>query len=103
MAKKVNNSLFCTWAERLAKTMEREFEVVSADKLNPSPKMKGLSRTAFGGVSSAPDERAGGSFSTAKQIVRRKEHLRREYPACGGGVWTTAWLIYKFTNLQILN
>ena len=52
------------WAERLAKTMEREFEVVSADKLNSSPKMKGLSRTASGGVSSAPDERAGGSFRT---------------------------------------
>ena len=27
------------WAERLAKTMEREFEVVSADKLNSSPKV----------------------------------------------------------------
>ena len=29
------------WAERLAKTMEREFEVVSADKLNSSPKVWG--------------------------------------------------------------
>ena len=32
--------------------------------LNCPPKMKGFSRTASGGVSSAPDERAGGSFRT---------------------------------------